>query len=125
MWHDGTMYDHYYVVQAINLSDHPVRVHRVYVDVSGPDSPERFLELSASPEEMVAPGTEPAMTIGTKGATIPGTLGPGEAGRTWVPVGALDGPLDRRPSDAVVELPTSERFDSRHKRWRRSRSGAD
>jgi hypothetical protein len=29
VWHDGRMYDEYYVIQAINLSDRPVRVHRV------------------------------------------------------------------------------------------------
>lgn len=117
VWHDGTMYDEYYVVQAINLSDRPIRVHRVYIDVSSPKSRQpRLHQVPASPDELVAPGVETAMTVGTKGATIPGTLGPGQAGRTWVPVGAVDELLDGRPPVAVVELPTTERFDSRPRR---------
>lgn len=117
VWHDGTMYDEYYVVQAINLSDRPIRVHRVYIDVSSPKSRQpRLHQVPASPDELVAPGVETAMTVGTKGATIPGTLGPGQAGRTWVPVGAVDELLDGRPPVAVVGLPTTERFDSRPRR---------
>lgn len=111
---DALPYTSYYLVQAVNHSNRPVRVLHLHVETQPRGEAERPSAFSfmAAPVQLAGGPDGPRMSIGTRGATIPGTLGPGDAGMNWVPADVIEPLLGRRPFVATATVSTGQRFRS-------------
>lgn len=111
---DAAPHTSYYLVQAVNHSNRPVRVLDLYVELAPTGEPERphAFSFMAAPVQLAGSRDNPKMSIGTTGATIPGTLGPGDAGMNWVPADYIEPLLKGRRFVATAILSTGQRFRS-------------